>query len=211
MKFSHGLLWAAFEATFNTFSFILLMCLYRFFQKCGLVLVFLFLFVGWDMLLLKGMKPTATNFRLSEMEWFFPTPKVTHISFPLFLWKINKFSYTLVLISLRYLDDRNMSMRSLNSPTFLPALCHAEADTHVFYWQFLDFNSSSVFSWGSQPSTVFCCIHHTPRTSHRDRCQGLQWGSAFGDQQHNLAPLRLPDASGEKIPPVLEELLCRGK
>lgn len=121
---------------------------YIFFQKCGLALVFLFLSVYWDMLLLKGMETTATNFRLSEMEWFSP-PQESPISlFHSFSGKLTKcwFSYALVLISLRYLDDRNMSMRSLNSPTFLPALCHAEAATHAFYWQFLDINSSSVFS-----------------------------------------------------------------
>lgn len=44
-----------------------------------------------------------------------PTPKVTHISFHSFTGKLTKcwFSYSLVLISLRYLDDRNMSMRNL--------------------------------------------------------------------------------------------------
>lgn len=88
LKFSHGSLWTAFEATSNTFSLILLMCLYRFFQKWGLVLVFLFLFVDWDMLLQKGMETTVTNFRLSEIEWFSP-PQKSPISL-FFLWKTNK-------------------------------------------------------------------------------------------------------------------------
>lgn len=104
LSFSHGLLCAAFEATFSKFSFILLMCSYRFFQKCGSVLAFLFVFMDPDLPLLKWMETTAINCRLSGIRWF-PHPKrhpylfsILHLSFHefFFLWVITKMSIFLL-------------------------------------------------------------------------------------------------------------------
>lgn len=179
------------------------MCLYMFFQKCGLVLVFLFLFVDWDMLLLEGMETTATNFRLSEIAWFSPPQKSPVSLFHSFSGKLTKcwFSYSLAFVSLRYLDDRNMSMRNLffhlHSAMLKQLLMHFADSflTLIPLLYFLRDPKQALFSAAS--------ITHQGHP--------MQTGIASEDQQHNLASLWLLDASGEQIPSVVEELVYRGK
>lgn len=194
--------WCACADSFKNVDQFWLSCLYSWIQICHC----------WN-----GWKPL-----LPISDWVgsgdFPHPKrhpylfsTLHLSFHEFfiLWVITKMSIFLLLSG------------HFTQPFRMVEICLWGAWSHVrrrlpvySFWTY--FSSCTLPCWSSYSCILLTIPCHSflrcflrepkqllfsapsiiPMTSHADRHQGLQWGSAFEDQKHKLASLRLPNASG---------------